>query len=360
MATRIVQVKSLRESAFEVVYKELNSEFEVIFQKKTKENNVTNVNGGQGPPATESTEDYVLTQAERTKALDDLRVKLDENLIGPYSEERQKIVDQFIKGHNKKSPSEVDYNSSLAFFNCLLDNSFTNFNLTGDKGFYHPFPDFNPSELLSIITQQSPDLQTLNLSFQISTRWAPYVVPSLCTSLKTFKLLTSLSLACASKPEIDYLPFFTALGESCPKLIKLHIDTLDQVRFHHLIALVLGKRQELLPQQFIDQLLNADPSSLAHLQFTPQSVTPICSTLQQLNLGSCLGYQEIPVDFILRHFPILQQCLDTSGGVVRLLHQQQQQQLDVASEPTTFQRSSEELGLIEWAVNAPFHGTLKD
>ena len=126
MAPRIVQVKTLRESAFEEVYKELNAEFKLIFQKETKENNVTNVDGSQGPPAAESTEDYVLTQAERTKALDDLRQKLDENLIGPYSEERQKIVDRFISSHSSLKPSKVDYNGSLAFFDCLLNKSFTN------------------------------------------------------------------------------------------------------------------------------------------------------------------------------------------------------------------------------------------
>ena len=40
MAPRIVQVKTLRESAFEEVYKELNAEFKLILQKETKENNV--------------------------------------------------------------------------------------------------------------------------------------------------------------------------------------------------------------------------------------------------------------------------------------------------------------------------------
>jgi len=121
-------------------------------------------------------------------------------------------------------------------------------------------------------------------------------------------------------------------------------------------TLVLGKSMELLPQQFTDQL-DADSFSFAHLQFTPQSVTPICSTLQQLNVLS--GFRPIEASqFILRHFSNLQEYSDARGGVVRLLHQQQQQ-LDVTSEPTTFQRSSEELGLIEWTVNAPFHGKLK-
>ena len=361
MAPRIVKVKTLRESAFEEVYKELNAEFEVIFQKK--ENNVTNVDDdSQGPPTkvrrNESTEDYILTQVERTKALNDLRQKLDENLIGPYSEERHKIVDRFISSHSSLKPSEVDYNGSLAFFDCLLDKSFTKFDLTGDEELFNLFSCFNPSELLTVMTQQSPDLQSLGLSFDTRGLVATnVVVPALCTNLKTFQLLTSLSLSFPlTLIGIDFLPFFASLGESCPKLIKLHIDGIE-IEFHHLLALVLGKKRELLPQHFVDQL-DADPSSLAHLQFTPQSVAPIFSTLQQLNVLSEFGFNPIHGAFILRHFSKLQQSVDVCGEVVRILHQQQQQ-LDVTSESTTFQRSSEELGLIEWTVNAPFHGSLK-
>ena len=152
--------------------------------------------------------------------------------------------------------------------------------------------------------------------------------------------------------DCDYFPFFASLGESCPKLIQLEIFYI-LFRFHHLLPLVLGKKRELLPQQFMDQL-NADHSLLAHLQFTPQCVTPICSTIQKLNVNEFSGFNPIHGAFILRHFSNLQQSLDVRGRAVCLLHQQLQP--NVTSEPTTFQRSSEELGLIEWTVNAPFRG----
>jgi hypothetical protein len=224
MAPRLVNVKSLRHFAFEALCEELITEFRIIFQKKV--NNVTDVDDSQGPaakvPRTDLIGDYVLTQAVRNKALDDLREKLDENLIGPYSEERHIIVNRFIKSHKIIKPSKVDYNLCLAFFNCLLDKSFTSLNPTGGE-VNHPFDDFDPLELLPVISQQSPDLKFLSLYFGISSK-EHTLVPALCTSFKSFKLLTSLNLASkwnTNTKKVDFIPFFASLGELCPKLIRL-------------------------------------------------------------------------------------------------------------------------------------------
>jgi hypothetical protein len=95
-------------------------------------------------------------------------VKLDENLIGSYSEERQKMVDRFIKSHMGLEPSQINYNLCLAFFDCVPDQSFTRFYLNlGEGKFDHPFKEFNPLELLPVISQRSPDLQSLELSLVI-------------------------------------------------------------------------------------------------------------------------------------------------------------------------------------------------
>ena len=158
---------TLRKLAYEVVYQEIKAEFDVIFQNKEKKSiNVTDDDDVLlGPPTAEDESNYVLSQLERNKALDDLRGKLDENLIGQYSEERHKIVDRFIRDHYSCNPFEVDYNLCLAFLNCLLDDSFINFDLHKERGIYHPFHSFNPSKLLAIISQRSPHLQSLSLSF---------------------------------------------------------------------------------------------------------------------------------------------------------------------------------------------------
>ena len=152
-------MKTLRELAFEVVYQNIKSEFDVIFQKE-KGSSLIDVDDGQGPPTAEDESNYVLSQMERNKALDDLREKLDENLIGAYSKERQEIVDRFIEDHYNHSPDEVDYNLYLAFFNCLLDNSFINLNLTGGKETdRHPFESLNPSNLLAIRNSGIPGIR---------------------------------------------------------------------------------------------------------------------------------------------------------------------------------------------------------
>ena len=256
---------TLRELAFEVVYQEIKSEFDVIFQKE-KGSNVTDVDDGQGPPTAEDKPNYVLSQIEKDKALDDLRVKLDENLIGQYSAERHKIVDRFIEDHNNHIPAEVDYNLCLAFLNCLLDDSFINFDLTGGRGrnIDHPFDSFNPSKLLAVISQQSPDLQSLSLYFGIYgldddaiELLTESLVPALCTYLKTFKCLQSLSLNSIYgwdwHTKIDFRPFSTSLGELCPKLIRLDLAGLIPFDFERTLDLVLGKKRELLPEQLFNQ-----------------------------------------------------------------------------------------------------------
>jgi hypothetical protein len=310
----------------------------------------------QGPaakiPRTDLIGDYVLTQVERNKALTDLRVKLDENLIGPYSEERHKIMDRFIKSHIGLKPSEVDYNLCLAFLNCLLDKSFTSFCLTGEE-VNHPFEDFDPLELIPVISQQSPDLKFLSLYFAISST-EHTLVPALCTSFKSFKLLTSLKLEYKWKrntKKVDFIPFIASLGELCPKLIHLSLTGPNIFTIKHLLALVLGKKHELLPQQLIDQLFT-DVSLVAHLQFTRDCVSPICSTLQQLNVDH---FSSHGMAFVLRHFPKLQKYV-RSLPIVKAVHLLYEQQQNPTSPIIFIQRSSEELGVVEWTPNAPFPG----
>jgi len=356
MVRKMIKVKTLYNSAFELVYRLLISEFSGIFRKK---NNVAYL---EGPPSkvsrTESCDDYVLSEAKRNKALDDIRQKLDENLIGKYSDERKKILDRFLKSYNTVKQCDVDYNLCLAFFNCLLDESFTDFDLTGGEQEYHPFKNFDPLEVVPVISRRSPNLKLLSLSFA-SLELVTTMITPLCTSLKTYNFLTSLTLSSpwATRIAIDYLPLFISLGQSCPNLICLHFagNFAMFLNLQHLLALVLGKKIELLPQQLVLQL-NSNNSSVAHMQFTPQSVTPICSSLQQLGVY-CLGKEEAA--FALRHFPKLKKCQAKSieggdGEAILLLHRQKKESSLIC--PTNHLQSSKSLGLIEWTLDAPFQG----
>jgi hypothetical protein len=134
---------------------------------------------------------------------------------------------------------------------------------------------------------------------------------------------------------------------------------------NQLFALVLGSKRDLLPQQLLDQIV-ANHSSIFHLQFSDSSLSPICSTLQQLALSSTSFYNlnEQTFVFLLRHFPKLQKyqvgLLSSILKPLQLLHEQnQQQQLNIRNltPPATSQVSSEELGLVlQWTVNSPFQG----
>ena len=363
MARKLFKVKTLRNFAFEVVYRELILDFDFIFRKE-KRNTATFVDWNQQsrPLAkvsrTDFSQDYVLSQAIRNKAVDGIKKKLDENLIGKYSEERKQIVNRFVKNYRNVYQFDVDFNLCLAFLMCLLDETFIEFDLTGGEEEYHPFKHFDPSELLPVISERSPNLKFIRLSFA-SLELVASLIPTLCTSLLTFKCLTSLCLTSpwAIRIVIDSLPLFSSLGESCPNLIRLQLAGYLSIffKFEHLLALVLGKKINLVPQQLILQL-NANQYSLAQLQFTPQSVTPMCSSIQQLEV---YGLSKEQAAFALRHFPKLQKCQTKyleggDGEAVRLLHQQQKQSNLIHS--TTCHEFSESMGFIEWTLNAPFYG----
>ena len=109
------------------------------------------------------------------------------------------------------------------------------------------------------------------------------------------------------------------------------------------------------------------------LQFTSESISPICNTLKELHIRCYNDDPVLPEAFILRHFRQLERlkCSFTHlcGAIsefkdivlpaVLHLHQQQsarrssrQQQINA------HKKSSEKLGSIEWTVQSPFIGNL--
>lgn len=145
----------------------------------------------------------------------------------------------------------------------------------------------------------------------------------------------------------------------------------EGIPFGHLqlLALVLGRKYDLLPQQLHEQL-RANSSSVAHLQFSNKSLSPICLTLLRLKLypskllchlltPKISKQEKVFAAFILRHFKMMQEYhrpllrIHSTAEAVYLLHKHQQQPSGI---PVTGRSSSQGLGLIEWTVNAPFHG----
>ena len=99
----------------------------------------------------------------------------------------------------------------------------------------------------------------------------------------------------------------------------------------------------------------------AHLQFSLESLTPICASLKRFK--GCFqpvlfSSSSRIVALLFRHSSQLQE-LDLGDyfplcSTLQLLHEQQQREPNGA----TGVNSSEKLGLIQWTLDAPFHGIL--
>ena len=216
----------------------------------------------------------------RDQVVASIRATLDNYLIvNDSSEIRQKLIEHFILSHESLNDqivslsSEVYHNLCLSFYNIVLNECFTSCSLTGGKG--HPFHLLDPTQLVQVISEHSPSIQSLNLSFG-SPAAALAFKPTFAQMFQCFHCLTSLTLS-LNISDNNCLSFFTSLGYSCPNLTSLQ---LDNFRFgsHQLLALILGPRRELLPQNLLDEMHRM----LAQLEFPPESLTPICSSLKQL------------------------------------------------------------------------------
>ena len=280
-----------------------------------------------------------------------LRRRLDEVLIGVYSPVRHGIVKRFIKSHNSsRNRREVNSDFCLTFFNCLMDESFQSFDLTGGEEEDHPFNLINQLELVQIISKRSSHLQKVKLSFGFTWKTVHFL-PTIGETLKSFNCLTSLNISWFTGSRIkgaDFIPFFAALGEL--NLTSLQIRGDIPFEMDQLLAFALGKRRQLIPQSLLDKITNENCN---HLQFSCESLNPICSSLRQLKVAM-RGMS--PTLFLLRHFRQLIQCQSAAlTGAVQLLHQQQ---INQPEDGISFHRSSEVLGAIQWTNNAPFNGKI--
>ena len=341
-----------------------------FFKKEVKGSSSENeTEEGQSPPADDTAEtDYLLNLEERKEALTDLKKEVN-CLVNLF---RQLFIDRFISSYRDHTPSKINPDLCLAFFDCLLDESVTSFKLTSKKKRRcHPFQKvIDPVKLLSVISLQrsallpsnphqssNSQLQTLGLSF--SHKMKVPLFPNVISFLTEFQHLTSLCLSLNNAGTIDLLPFCTTLGDACPQLGSLELELDDSsLSKSYVLALVLGKRLGLFPEQTLNDC------RFAHLQFTSGSCTPICKTLRQFKI---LSYDwVIPsgvVAFILRHFPNLQEFTQSTSlsfpnpFAVELLWEQQQLLTHPDSPLLSISgQNSDELGHIEWIINAPFEG----
>ena len=292
-------VKSLLDLAVEPVYEEIMAKLVCILNTEKDDNS-------QGPSAKKKNKEDKTTdnliESEINEAVTNIRKKLHQ--VGTCSKMRQKLVELFINKFSSRFGDEVNYQICLTFFDCVLNESFKNLKLIADTP-GHPLERIDPEELLLVICKHSPNIENLKLNFYSPDR-AVLFNSNFCQLLSKLEYLTSLTLSWNATGE-NCLPFFESLGESCPRLTRLQLGGDFCFGINQLLAVMLGRRRSLVPQELLDKI--AVFPTLAHLRFTQESLTPICSSLQRFKCGFKPNFfsSSATVAFVYRHFCQLQE-----------------------------------------------------
>ena len=315
-----------------------------------------------GPPP--SKKKKTSTEAIRTDQVETVRAQLDDYLVSWYSSFRQNLVNQFISAYCS-GPVNAVFNPNLliSFFSSVLDHSFKSLKLAGEEK--DPLVLPNPTQLLGIVADCSPLLKILDFSFTFPLKSAS-IDKSFGQSLGNLKHLTSLTLSFGTINTC--LDLFVTLGKSFNQLTVLRLGKMP-FEIDQVVALMLGDKRALLPSQF-----PKDFEKLIDVQFTPESLSPICFSLKELHY-TCDATRNVcqfqPVAFILRHFRKLEKfgsrnCehattnrqFEKNSISHSILHWHKQcgTRKSLRLQGKNVKRNSEELGLIEWTVGSPFTG----
>ena len=349
-------VKSLFQLAFGAVYHDVVCQLDSQLHPKT----VTEDDDVEAyPPKKKRKVDSVVAAKKRNPA-EILKAQLDEYLVSWYSHLRPQLIEHFIHNNYKGYESHSHFWSHvcLSFFESVLDQSFTSLNLTAVK------QDSllclsNPTQLLEIITRCSPLLQELNFTF-CSPEEAPAVDQRFGLLLGTLTHLTSLTLLFQTTGKC--LDLFTSLGQSCPQLVTLCVG---RVPFgtEQVLALVLGSKRALLPPAF-----PKDVEKLADVQFSPNSVSPICNSLKKLcfDCDDDEPCSKPPTIFLLRHIKNMQiwkncwcERQEETQIILKWLQKKSARKsprLLQKMKTTTASSSEDMMSSIQWTTDSPFSG----
>ena len=244
-----------------------------------------------------------------------VRNRLNQHLIGIMNDDiRKRLVCEF----NCSFPDNFDQKSDIwVFLDCVLDSSFTEL----ETHVVFPKSELN-EKLVQIICHHSPNIRTLKLNFEMVMKKTPLEkLKPIVTSLSSFVHLTSLSLYCLNKRQRNMLNF---VGYSCPKLQHFCITGFPIVK-KDILALVIGDALNLFP--VIKEIMLEEESDIHKFRISPEFLTPLCSTLQHLQLEdlgernrlkkSCefTGLPYSAVAFVLCHMKNLHRIDHSSSSV---------------------------------------------
>ena len=226
----------------------------------------------------------------------------------------------------------------------------------------------DPAIFLELLTHHSALLKNLKFAFTLPSQTAAPLGPSFSLQLCKLVHLTSLNLSLKTDSCID---LFISLGQSLSQLATLHLAQLP-FGADQLLALILGSKHALLPPNFSTQ-----EALFLDLQFTPESISPICSSLKHLiyesdGMTSVCHFRLPCAALVYRHFRnlniyVLIDCKHASPfvnpvlAVFQPLHKKEKMNIGNRKSPrllekNTTTKSCKELGLLQWIADAPFNG----
>lgn len=193
------------------------------------------------------------------------------------------------------------------FLDCVLNSSFKDL-ATKYRLADRCEPDY---QLIPTIVRRCPNLESLCLDFGSQYEFQPEwdeVMPVI-QSLSSLTQLSSLHLYIALE---NFTSLLRVLGTSCHKLSRLWIDSFCCANKVHVLLLIHGKleRDDHLQAKADEWSTDA---VLQSLLVPPDCVTPYCSTLQHVNLGS--DCTPASMAFLLRHLPLLETVDGARGNL---------------------------------------------
>jgi len=267
-----------------------------------------------------------------------IREKLDQDLVGIYRDVRKWLPSIYLYLlHNEENiapptaENQAQRSSSVSvdfclLLDCILDKQFTEFHFCRhhicDEGSPNNFYPLKIVETVSRHCAESmadisfalhdDDKNSLKLPKSIEAPWA--------RSFASLTALTKMDIYGVSTEESDCIQFFSHLGSSCPNLKQLELNSFPFGRKQQL-ALVLGdKAQQVIPLIHSHsnrqagnnkQMHRGAKSKLHRLQFAEKYVTPICRSLEHLDISDYdrtdfrRDSDRRSSTFLLRHFPRL-------------------------------------------------------
>lgn len=217
--------------------------------------------------------------------------RIDQKLVGTMSDgTRRKLIDMYQEDlqsshggsfSSRKNSVMLERPDVWVFLDCVLDETFTELDLT----ILPPNLLGRGHKLFKTIACRAPYLKDLEIDFDCTEELSEKMQTAFIDCLSSLKNLTNLTLRNVESflTGAAKTKFLTSLGNSCPHLTHLNLLFLECDE-EDLLSLFLGERTELIPESTKQKLWGEDWNNLYKIQIPREYLTPICSSLQQLEL----------------------------------------------------------------------------